>query len=88
MAEVRQLLNDCTKYFDPALVLKCSFEHILSGKDIIVNLPVGYGILGVLKLATMFLSHDTTIVTWVSVVTLIKVAKRDVTAVRSLVNFL
>jgi hypothetical protein len=56
-------LNDCAKDFDPALVLKCKlieyFEHILSGKDEIINLPVGYGIL----LAAMFLSHDTTIVT-------------------------
>jgi hypothetical protein len=60
-------LNDCAKDFDPALVLKCKqiecFEYILSGKDVIINLPVGYGILGVLKLAAMFLSHDTTIVT-------------------------
>jgi hypothetical protein len=61
-------LFDCAKYFDPALVLKCKqiecFEHILSGKDVIINLPVGYGILGVLKVAAMFLSHDTAIVTW------------------------
>jgi len=45
MADVRQLLNDCAKDFDPALVLKNKqiecFEHILSGKDVIVNLPVG-----------------------------------------------
>jgi hypothetical protein len=32
------------------------FEHILSGKDVIVNLPVGYGILGVLKLAFVFVT--------------------------------
>jgi len=41
--EVRQLLND----FDPALVLKNKqiecYEHILSGKDVFVNLPVEYG---------------------------------------------
>jgi len=46
MAEVRQFLNDCAKDYDPALVLKNKqecFEHILSGKDVIVNLPVGYG---------------------------------------------
>jgi hypothetical protein len=57
------------KDFDTELVLKkieC-FGHIFSGKDVIVNLPVGYGILDVLKLAAMFLSHDTTIVTLVSV---------------------
>jgi hypothetical protein len=67
MTEVRQLLNDCAKDFDPALVFKCKqiecFEHILFGKDVIINLPVGYGILGVLKQAAVFLSHDTTIVT-------------------------
>jgi hypothetical protein len=88
MTEVRQLLNDCVEDFDPVLVLKCkqieSFEHILFGKDVIVNLPIGYRILGVLKLAAMFLSHDTTIVTSVSLVEVFIEAKRDVTAVRSL----
>jgi superfamily II DNA helicase RecQ len=76
MAQVRQLLNDCAKDFDPALVLKCKqiecFEHNLSGKDVIVNLPVGYGKSLVLKLAAMFLSHHTTIVTWVSEVAVVK----------------
>jgi replicative superfamily II helicase len=48
MAKVRKLLNDCANNFEPALVLKCKqqiecFEHILSGKDVIVNIPVGYG---------------------------------------------
>jgi hypothetical protein len=56
------------------------FEHILSNKDVIVNLPVSYGILGVMKLTAMFLSHDTTSVMWVSVVAVVKVAKRDITA--------
>jgi hypothetical protein len=67
MTEFRQLLNDWAKDFDPAFVLKCNqievFEHILSGKDAIINLSVAYGILCVLKLAAMFLSHDTTIIT-------------------------
>jgi hypothetical protein len=91
MAEVRQLLNDCTKYFIRHLfysVNKMSGWNIfyLVRMTVIVNLPVGYGLFGGLKLAAIFLSHDTTIVTLVSVVAVVKVSKSDVTAVGSLLH--